>query len=327
MQVRKYITYTEYLSQQKSGSKVCHPSQALPCPTDCTPQDGCNEPYGEQAVVVEGRVEELGGAPRSTRKGRRRARKEKGAKKTVGCFGSVVLALSFGVAVACALLVSKGLGLGHLRGEVTRIELPARSVYCVQIASPATAEEAASVSRDTRAKGGGGYIAMSDGVYLVMASAYAREEDCDSVITKLSYSDVTAAKYVLNIPAVTLDVEKSDERTAAVKAGYGLLWETYEALYALSVALDEGEQDAPTAKLAVGKLSEEYGMRIEALEGIVADTGSVTVLRIKSELLGLRNVLDGIYLDLNNDATLSGDLKYAYLKVLWAQSSLARELA
>ena len=326
--MRKYITYAEYLSQLPDGRKKgAQPHRALPRPSqEVQAQIAYEGEQEEREVIIDVQAEPI--APTAQQDEKRDKRRERRARrrKGFGCFGTAVLALSFCIAVVCAFLVSKGLGLGHLRGEVRRVQFSERSVYCVQIASPSTAEEAATISRDTRIKGGGGYIAMMDGVYLVLASAYASEADCDSVITKLSYSDVTAAKYVLKIPAVTLDVQTEEEQTALLRRGYELLWKTYEQIYALSLTLDSGETLAPQAKLAIGKLSEEYGASIASLDELSERTGSVTVLRIKSELVGLRNVLDGVYLDLNNDATLSSDLKYAYLKVLWSQAALAREL-
>lgn len=328
--MRNFISYSEYLARHPTEyggidpEQTCEPrissGRGRPLPVRgqfVSPEESDAELCPREPAVEVSRTqrEESG-------RGGRTAPREKG-----GAFSVCVMLLCFAIAVASAVLMSEGLGLGHLRGEVTRCTTESHKAYCVQVAAPAEADAAAAVARDLRTRGGGGYIWIEDGVYLVLASAYTEESECDGVLENLVVQKVTATKFVVAIPSVSLDFSADAATAETICRAYDSLWDTYRLLYDLSVALDCDEATPDGVRTRIGTRNAELRAVQDELDRVSDRCADIAYVRIKAELTGLSSQLETIFVDMDHDEDLSADLKYAYLRLLHAQAALAAELS
>ena len=324
--MRRFISYQDYLARQRTKNGY---RDASVDPSDGEPYESADESYyadaseSEQPSEETSTVEISGATPRGkAKKVPREAACDCPPQRKTGWVSVVILLICFGLAVSCAFLMSGGLDLSHLFGG-GKVSLSAHSAYCVQMAAPSTAEEAAQVAADVRKKGGGGYVYMTEGLYIVLASAYERETDCDSVIGKLSLTSQAPTKYKIDIPAVTLPKIKDKELRDATQKGYEAVWQAYQELYAATLQLDSGNITASSARLSAAKIKNRFIERIEALE----EDASLPSVHIKTTLTAIGAQLEPLTQPGDSDDTLSVDLKYAYLKILHQYAALSKKLS
>lgn len=168
-------------------------------------------------------------------------------RNVIKTFRLNVFALIIVLVSAVALTVAVVVGVAA--GKYMRVS--AEKYYLVEFGAYDTLLEARSAAEKNAASGGAGYV-LNDGKFRVIGAAYRSKADAEAV--KAKQSDA-ASVYILKIAAVKRPLI-ADGKTSKAAAAYMNKYKKYLSdLYAVTLALDAGEQGESVLAASIAEAS------------------------------------------------------------------------
>lgn len=162
--------------------------------------------------------------------------------------------------------------------------LPGKTWYALQLGVFEDTASANSLAESFRLRGAAGYIARREH-YRVLAAAYPARADAQAVQTQLrTQHQVDAYIYELSRPEITLKLTGQRAQLTALSDAYDALDQAAEQLFALSQAIDQGEEQDYRAALAShretaaalrGRLSALFSAPPEAVRQVIDLLGAL----------------------------------------------------
>ena len=236
---------------------------------------------------------EVRGKPRKKRRGR-----------ALAVWILLILALFSAAVLVADFFLPQGV-VGWVEGVFAH-----SSDYLYAVAHRATdLDEARTISQGVRAQGGGGFIAF-DGAYYVLLSVYPGKEQADGVALKGGY---------VVYPLCTDTYSATDfplSMRGKVKDILSYPVELYQALYDLSVEVQEGKTTIDQAKVTVYNLRGALNARTESFRSAAASSSDTVVVNYHASLLAVLAALDNLTNSKAEGAVWLADLRWTYILAL-----------
>ncbi len=216
----------------------------------------------------------------------------------------------------CLCIMSVGMMIGRLAGRQDgKLRFEKREYYAVCLKVFDDLNSAKAYALSVKSRNGAGYIADDRG-YRVLAAVYADRADCESVIKKLNASGQPAT--LLRVELKSTAIASSELSQKDFDIAMASFFDAQSRLYSLSIELDTFKTDSAKAAAELLKLQS-----LITPDRLGQDLVSI---QLKAALVGLRSALLEIAHSGAQGYTLSAEIKYLQIKLLYDINALLEEI-
>lgn len=235
-------------------------------------------------------------------------------------FVVLTLIVCFSLTFVAATVSGKGSVMNFLKKDKTEKNGKRFYVVCSDEFSD---ESLARISADeARASGGAGYIIYDKKYYLALA-CYARRDDAEKVLKRLSKSGASIYEIKIGEPSL-LWCDSSE--SACVKSALGYVDTAFSKLYETTVSFDGGNISEIEVKDNLQSLSSEITALSCEIDGLLKKHKTPELIKIKAEIKATAAVIDNVCSSEYKNAYLSAAMRFATLSIVTGYKNLATEL-
>jgi len=210
------------------------------------------------------------------------------------------------------------------RGDKYSLE---HNLYSVELGNTNNIGEANEMSVNFKEQLAAGYVVNDKGNYRILASMYKNKSNAENVVQNLKNSGVDANIYEIKIPAIYLDLQLENSEKENLKNAFKFWYETYEALYNLSISLDKSEITKEQCSIEMMNLKNNLQNKVNAFNESLKAAKLTQVIYTKIYANMLLEKMNDL-LEQDNLSTLySSKIKETYFKIIYDYISLKTELA
>lgn len=229
----------------------------------------------------------------------------------------VVVVSIVAVYFSSSLIVTSVSNLGNSSGVVTA---PAIDYFAVQSGEYSTIEEATLQSQRVREIGGAGYVYKKDLTYKVLVSVYEKQEDAESVVSKISDTLPRAEVVTLKSPEIVMDYNLNEQDSKCLSDALNVFHSIFSKLYSISTSFDLDETTFAMAQLSVLELLNEFEQIYVPYSSVFGNTRDVRIASLTYKLSVLQDELDKLADPMALQENFSINIKYSIISVCLARA-------
>lgn len=229
--------------------------------------------------------------------------------------------LAVGLTFSLADLFSSLITVGGFTFTSSDISLTKYTTYAVCTKSATTQSSANEAASLTKQQGGAGYIYLSDNSFNIIASIYENKSDAEKVVSNLKENNVGSFIMQIDIPAISLNSNLSEQEKTTLENSIGVFKNTYKKLYDIAISLDTAIITEVNAKLSINKLGSDVLSEINNFNTIFGNSYTTEFLKIKTNLTKLSENINELIS--TSVPPLTSHIKYAYCTAIFLLKDLA----
>jgi hypothetical protein len=198
-----------------------------------------------------------------------------------------------------------------LEKEITFAE---KMTYTLQIGVFTDQDNATTLSNETQAKGGAGFILEDDGDYRVLISGYGNEADAANVKERLlSEQDIDSKVYEIDCPESAVTFTAEEETIQLIERAALDIPKYQDELLALSIEFDKTEKTFDEVKGEIEVLGKRVSEGTDEFKSLASESGDKIVAKIYDYYSGMGKEIDAL-IECADNIALSSGIKHAFIK-------------
>lgn len=226
-----------------------------------------------------------------------------------------ILVVGFCACISCSYFISNVLLSAGLFSNTNFVSTESQTVFAISMSDSATKEELNEGKLLLESQNGAGYIYKKDDKFCLLSSVYQNKADAELVKNNLSSQNVSCEILTIEIPAINISGNFSNEEKAVLMQCLKAKTETFKKLYDVAISLDTTLLDITKAKLECNQI---YSSLISTKANFETMFKDKNLVQVETSLKTIESHLSNLISENfeNENQTFSSLIKLTYCKIL-----------
>lgn len=234
---------------------------------------------------------------------------EKPKNKKRSWFTIFIIIICICASILSANLISNLITVGTLTVTSKNTD----KIYAISMGRYSTNTLATEKASEIQNQNGAGYVYQNNGIYFVLASGYASENDAIKVQTKLKEQKIDTEIVEVKVSITEVDTKNfTEDEKEIIDSAQKIFYETFSSLYDVAVSLDNGVIDEVKARVQVSSIKSNVEAIKSNFDSKITKKAVSDVLKLKLNLHYLNQSLSEL---LSNTNSFNSKIKYTYLYI------------
>lgn len=198
-------------------------------------------------------------------------------------------------------------------------------VYAISMLSSQSREVAVDYAEHIKQRLAAGYIFAKDNTFYVLASAYPKKEQAQSVKEKLIAGGENAEILEITLNSIALNMNLTDDANLILSNSLDLFYNSFITLLQISFKVDGASINSVQAKTEIKELFEGNLAQISKFNEQFKSNTNIKMAYIKIFLTRLNDSISSL-LDVETELQQAWEIKHKYLECIFLYNNLEKEI-